>query len=146
VCPRKTPSQRSPPQNSRPRWATYWFWFWQPTAQPDATCKSYIALTLTHNALHTQAWSPSPCSHTIPRDRASEFILLRRGFKMGPVCSGGTAAPCQRAVCVKWKPTLKGTSPVMARQSAGLHQITSSEDLSCLTAQSTDLLLGEQQQ
>ena len=30
---------------------------------------------LTHNALHTQAWSPSPCSHTIPRDRASEFIL-----------------------------------------------------------------------
>ena len=28
-----------------------------------------------HNALHTQAWSPSPCSHTIPRDRASEFIL-----------------------------------------------------------------------
>ena len=47
------------------------------------------------NALHTQAWSPSPCSHfilynvgtsshTIPRDRASEFILLPRGFKMGP--------------------------------------------------------------
>ena len=29
----------------------------------------------THNALHTQAWSPSPCSHTIPRDHASEFIL-----------------------------------------------------------------------
>lgn len=27
-----------------------------------------------------------------------------------------------------------------------IHQITSSEDLSCLTAQSTDLLLGEQQQ
>ncbi len=22
-----------------------------------------------------QTWSPSPCSHTIPRDRASEFIL-----------------------------------------------------------------------
>ncbi len=28
-----------------------------------------------NNALHTQAWSPSSCSHTIPRDRASEFIL-----------------------------------------------------------------------
>ena len=42
---------------------------------------------------------------------------------------------------------LEGYSPVMARHSAGLHLITSSEDLgwSCLTAQSTDLLLGEQQ-
>ena len=44
-------------------------------SQPDATCKEYFALKLTHNALHTQAWSPSPCSHTIPRDRASDFIL-----------------------------------------------------------------------
>ena len=25
------------------------------TAQPDATCKTYFALELTHNALHTQA-------------------------------------------------------------------------------------------
>jgi len=32
----------------------------------------------THNASHTQAWSPSPCSHTIPRDRASEFIVNHR--------------------------------------------------------------------
>jgi hypothetical protein len=35
---------------------------------------SNFAPKLTHNALHTQAWSPSSCSHTIPRDRASEFI------------------------------------------------------------------------
>ena len=35
------------------------------------------ALKPTHNALHTQAWSPSPCSHTIPRDCAIEYILNR---------------------------------------------------------------------
>ncbi len=45
-------------------------------AQPDATCK-YFALKLVHNAMHTQAWSRSPCLHTIPRDRASEFILIQ---------------------------------------------------------------------
>ena len=41
---------------------------------PANKCKNF-ALKPTHNALHTQAWSPSPCSHTIPRDRASEFTL-----------------------------------------------------------------------
>lgn len=34
-----------------------------------------FALKQTHNALHTQAWSPSPCSNMIPCDRASEFIV-----------------------------------------------------------------------
>ena len=34
-----------------------------------------FALQLAYNALHTQAWSPSSCSHMIPRGRASEFIF-----------------------------------------------------------------------
>ena len=46
------------------------------TAQPDAICNNF-APEPTHNALHTQAWSPSPCSHTIPRDHASEFVLSK---------------------------------------------------------------------
>ena len=44
------------------------------TAQPDATCNN-LAPRPTQNASHTQAWSPSPCSHTRPRDHASDFIL-----------------------------------------------------------------------
>ncbi len=46
---------------------------------------SDVAPKLTHNALRTQAWSQSSCSHTIPRDRASDFISYLRPmiFLMG---------------------------------------------------------------
>jgi len=36
---------------------------------------SHTMLHRNNNASHTQVWSPSSCSNTIPRDRASEFIL-----------------------------------------------------------------------
>ena len=61
------------------------------TAQPDATCK-HSALKPTHNALRTQAWSPSPCSHTIPRDRASEFISIHSKSLLD-YCSPITPSP-----------------------------------------------------
>ena len=44
-------------------------------------------------ALHTQAWSPSSCSHTISRDRASDFI---------PDSATVSSCGLRYIVCYKW--------------------------------------------
>ncbi len=73
------------------------------TAQPDAACNNF-ALKLTHNASHTQAWSPSPCSHTIPSDRASEFILRKLGDVSVSICTPNRRCLHPTSICGRYLP------------------------------------------
>ena len=66
---------------------------------PDATCKNTLHRDI--NALHTQAWFSSSCSHTIPRDRASEFILNTNQTHLMPPTMHRPECPQGLAFAVK---------------------------------------------